>query len=60
MKFKLEITRGQQMALIDILISYMHMLKDEPQNFANCSEAPPVVTTTAQLLELIQNAEFIR
>lgn len=58
MKFKLEITRSQQMALIDVIAAYMR--SDEPQQFINCSESPAVTTHTDQLLLLIQNAEFIR
>jgi len=49
---RLGLTRSQQMALTHVLMWYMSK-PDEPQQFENCSQDPVVITTTQQLLELV-------
>jgi hypothetical protein len=49
----IRLTRSQQMALIDVLITYIR-LADEPQEFVDVVE--DVTTGTGQLLHLIAQA----
>ena len=56
MKIVLRATRSQQMALIDVLLTYMR-LKDEPQEFLNVSE--DVVTTTSDLLTFVSGMQEV-
>ncbi len=47
----LTLTRGQQMALLDVLMAYIRT--DEPQEFVNCSTPDGETTTTGDLLRLL-------
>lgn len=57
-KFVLRMTRGQQMALLDIIMQSMSCpnKKHHTEVFINCSEVPPKETTIADLLNLIQGS----
>lgn len=57
MKCKLELTRGQQMALTDIIIFYIRQ-KAEPQVFVNCSQQEDNETTSGELLQLVTDAKY--
>ncbi len=50
MRIMLRLSRSQQMALADILMTYMR-LENQPQNFIDCSTG--TTTTTGELLTLV-------
>jgi len=52
----IQLTRSQQMALIDIVTFYW-TLQDEPQEFIDCSEDPAVKTRTADLVSALLGRE---
>jgi hypothetical protein len=56
-KFQLEITRSQQMALLDLIMEHLGR-KDSTEVFINCSESPEVETTPGELLALISKAHY--
>lgn len=51
----LRITQGQHSALISIVGTYMRVLRDDVQEFVDCSQDPPEVVTSAELLNLFMN-----
>jgi len=51
MTIVLRITRSQQMALLDILITYSRLA--ECQLFVDCSSDPPVETTLGDLIAVV-------
>lgn len=57
-KFVVELTRSQQMALIDLISAALGCGCDcRVAEFVDCSEHPAVVTTPGQLLRLVAGAK---
>jgi hypothetical protein len=48
------LSRSQQMALIDIVLSYAR-IANQPQEFVDCTTAEAVTTTTGDLLTLVSS-----
>jgi hypothetical protein len=61
MKFVLELTRSQQMALIDLIAETLTChTGHHAEQFVNCSENPEVTTTPGELLRLVSDAKPVR
>jgi hypothetical protein len=59
MKYQIEMTRSQVMAIVNVLIEYQR-IPDHAELFVNCSEDPAVETTPEELLELFHSAKPMR
>jgi hypothetical protein len=59
-KYELQLSRSQQMALLDLIASAIRCRCDSRvEEFVNVSESPPVVTTPGELLRLVSDARYI-
>jgi hypothetical protein len=56
-KFHLELTRSQQMALIDVIAEFIR--ESTTESFTDCSTNPSTVTTPGELLRLVSDAKYI-
>jgi hypothetical protein len=57
-KFLLELTRSQQMALLDMIMEHLRCAAATGV-FVNCSESPAVETTPGDLLTLVTEARYV-
>lgn len=55
MKFQIELTGSQLMALRQVLIDHMSS-KGSPEVYVDCSQDPPVETTPEELLNIFADA----
>lgn len=59
-KFVLELTMSHRMAFIDLVASSMRCeCSSRIDAFINCSESPDIITTVADLLELLTEAKYV-
>lgn len=59
-KFIVELTRSQQMALIDALVEHLSNPNDDRTViFLDCSVHPAIQTTVSDLISIVSHADFI-